>query len=418
MTTHAIPVRLDLDRYATGFGRAMAHLDKAATKELDAANIDPLLRELVRVRASQINGCAYCVDMHTRDARAAGETEQRLHAVAVWLEAPFFTDRERAALAFTESVTRRGQHPRARRGLRRRRRRVRARGGGRAPQPDRRDQRLERAVGRVPVLGARGARIGGVTTFRELHRPGSPLVMPNPWDVGSARVLATLGFAALATTSSGFAATLGKLDGEVGRDAAVAHAAELAGAVPVPVSADLENGFADDPAGVAATVEAAAATPLAGCSIEDRGPEGGYPADLAVERVAAAAKAKGGLVLTARAEAFLYPDADLAEVVARLQRFVEVGADVVYAPGLARPADIATVVREVDVPVNVLLRPGGPTVAELADLGVARISVGGAFAFACLGALEKAARGLLDGELPPWDDVAAGAKLARRAFGS
>ena len=257
-----------------------------------------------------------------------------------------------------------------------------------------------------------------MTTFRELHRPGTPLVMPNPWDVGSARLLATLGFAALATTSSGFAATLGKLDGEVGRDAAVAHGAELAAAVPVPVSADLENGFADDPAGVAATVEAAAATPLAGCSIEDRGPDGGYPADLAVERVAAAAKAKGGLVLTARAEAFLYPDADLAEVVARLQRFVEVGADVVYAPGLARPADIATVVREVDVPVNVLLRPGGPTVAELADLGVARISVGGAFAFACLGALEKAASGLLDGELPPWDDVAAGAKLARRAFGS
>jgi AhpD family alkylhydroperoxidase len=106
MSTHTIPVRLDLDRYATGFGRAMAHLDKSATKELDAANIDPLLRELIRVRASQINGCAYCVDMHTRDARAAGETEQRLHAVAVWAEAPFFTDRERAALAFTESVTR------------------------------------------------------------------------------------------------------------------------------------------------------------------------------------------------------------------------------------------------------------------------------------------------------------------------
>jgi AhpD family alkylhydroperoxidase len=105
MSTYTIPVRLDLDSHATGFGRAMAHLDKAATKELDAANIDPLLRELVRVRASQINGCAYCVDTHTRDARAAGETEQRLHAVAVWKEAPFFTERERAALAFTESVT-------------------------------------------------------------------------------------------------------------------------------------------------------------------------------------------------------------------------------------------------------------------------------------------------------------------------
>ena len=257
-----------------------------------------------------------------------------------------------------------------------------------------------------------------MTTFRELHRPGTPLVMPNPWDVGTARVLATLGFAALATTSSGHAATLGKLDGEVGRDAAVAHGAELAAAVPVPVSADLENGFADDPAGVAVTVEAAAATPLAGCSIEDRGPDGIYAADLAVERVAAAVKAKGRLVLTARAEAFLLPDPDLAEIVDRLQRFAAAGADVVYAPGLARPADIATVVGEVDAPVNVLMRPGGPSVAELADLGVARISVGGAFAFACLGALENAAQGLLDGESPWWDDMTAGAKLARRAFGS
>lgn len=105
MSTYEIPVRLDLDRHATGFGRAMSHLDKAATKELDAAGIDPLLRELIRIRASQINGCAYCVDTHTRDARAEGETEQRLHAVAVWEEAPFFTERERAALAFTESVT-------------------------------------------------------------------------------------------------------------------------------------------------------------------------------------------------------------------------------------------------------------------------------------------------------------------------
>ncbi|MBV9921117.1 MAG: isocitrate lyase/phosphoenolpyruvate mutase family protein [Pseudonocardia sp.] len=242
--------------------------------------------------------------------------------------------------------------------------------------------------------------------------------MPNPWDVGSARVLVALGFAALATTSSGFAATLGKLDGQVTRDAAVEHGAELAAAVPVPVSADLENGFADDPTGVGATVEAAATTPLAGCSIEDRGPDGIYPADLAVERVAAAVKAASGrLVLTARAEAFLLPDPDLVEVVGRLQRFAEAGADVVYAPGLSRAADIATVVAEVGAPVNVLLRPGGPTVAELADLGVARVSVGGAFAFACLGALEKAARGLLDGEYTWWDDMVAGGKLARRAFG-
>ena len=105
MSAHSIPVRLDLDEHATGFGRAMGHLDRASIKELDAAGIDPLLRELVRIRASQLNGCAYCVDMHTRDARAVGETEQRLYAVAVWREAPFFSARERAALAFTESVT-------------------------------------------------------------------------------------------------------------------------------------------------------------------------------------------------------------------------------------------------------------------------------------------------------------------------
>lgn len=256
-----------------------------------------------------------------------------------------------------------------------------------------------------------------MTTFRELHRPGEPLVMPNPWDVGSARVLVSLGFAALATTSGGFAATLGKLDGHLDRAAAIAHAAELAAAVSVPVSADLENGFADDPAGVAATVEAAATTPMAGCSIEDRGADGVYPADLAVERVAAAVEAAAGrLVLTARAEAFLAPDPDLTDVVDRLQRFAATGADVVYAPGLVRPADIATVVAEVDAPVNVLLRPGGPSVAQLADLGVARISIGAAFAFACIGALEKAARGLLDGRTPWWDDAAEGARLARRAF--
>jgi 2-methylisocitrate lyase-like PEP mutase family enzyme len=256
-------------------------------------------------------------------------------------------------------------------------------------------------------------------TFLELHRPGTPLVMPNPWDLGTARVLVALGFAALTTTSSGFAATLGRLDGQVGRDAAVTHGAALAAAVPVPVSADLENGFSDDPAGVVATVEAAAAAPLAGCSIEDRGPGGTYPMELAVERVAAAAKAASGrLVLTARAEAMLYPDPDLADVVTRLQRFAAAGADVVYAPGLSRPEDIARVVAEVDRPVNVLLRPGGPTVAELADLGVSRISVGGAFAFAALGALASVARQLLDGgQLASWDDVGAGARLAREAFG-
>lgn len=262
--------------------------------------------------------------------------------------------------------------------------------------------------------------LGGVTDFLALHRPGSPLVMPNPWDIGTARLLVELGFAALATTSSGFAATLGRLDGQVGRDEAVANAAGLAAAVPVPVSADLENGFADDPEGVAATVEAAAATPLLGCSIEDRGPGGTYPVELAVERVAAAVGAASGrLVLTARAEGFLTPDPDLVDVVIRLQRFAEAGADVVYAPGLTKPADIATVVTEVDRPVNVLLHPAGPTVAQLADLGVARVSVGGALAFAGLGALAAAARELLgEGPYSFWDNTGAGMRLAKRTFGA
>ena len=269
-------------------------------------------------------------------------------------------------------------------------------------------------------MGAEGAggSVSAVEEFRALHRPGTPLLIPNPWDIGSARVLVDTGFAALATTSSGFAATLGLLDGQVGRAAAVAHGGALAAAVPVPVSADLENGFADDPAGVAGTVSAAADTALAGCSIEDRGPDGGYPADLAVERVAAAVEAAAGrIVLTARAEAFLYPDPELAEVIDRLQRFAAAGADVVYAPGLTRAQDIATVVKEVDRPVNVLLRPNGPSVAELADLGVARISVGGALAFAGLNALSSAASALRDGSATFWADTAAGAALARRVLG-
>src|SRR5580704_4226090 len=214
--------------------------------------------------------------------------------------------------------------------------------------------------------------------FLQLHRPGQPLLLPNPWDIGSARVLAALGFEALATTSSGFAATLGLLDGSVTRDQAIGNAAQIVGATPLPVSADLENGYADDPQGVAATVAAAIEAGLAGCSIEDftgRADEPFYEAGLAAERVAAAAEAAHAgprrLVLAA-------------------------GADVVYAPGLTRASDIRDLVSSVDRPVNVLAMPGAPTVAELADLGVARISVGGAFAYAAIGALAEAARELRD----------------------
>jgi 2-methylisocitrate lyase-like PEP mutase family enzyme len=234
--------------------------------------------------------------------------------------------------------------------------------------------------------------------FLSLHHGPAALLMPNAWDRGSAVLLASLGFEAIATTSSGFAATLARLDGSVTRDEALEHSRVIAGATSVPVSADLENCFADEPAGVAETVRLAAETGLAGCSIEDfTGRDGDpiYEPALAAERVAAAAEAAHGrLVLTARAENFLHGRRDLKDTIARLQAYQAAGADVLYAPGLTELADIREVVRAVDRPVNVLTLAGAPTVAELAEAGVGRISVGGAFAFVAFGALANAAREL------------------------
>ena len=239
--------------------------------------------------------------------------------------------------------------------------------------------------------------------FLDLHVPGDPLLLPNPWDAGSARILASLGYRALATTSSGFAATLGRLDGSVSRAEALAHAAAIVRATELPVSADLENCFAEDLSGVAETVAGAAGVGLAGCSIEDASGNDAAPiygAERAAERVRAAVEAAAGrLVITARAENFLYgrDDADgLADTIDRLQRYQDAGAHVLYAPGLKTAEQIRTVVEAVDRPVNVLAMPKVPSVAELADLGVARISVGGAFAYAALGGLVDAARELLD----------------------
>ncbi|CAN5293771.1 isocitrate lyase/phosphoenolpyruvate mutase family protein [soil metagenome] len=225
--------------------------------------------------------------------------------------------------------------------------------------------------------------------------------MPNPWDVGTAKLLAYQGYGALATTSSGHAATLGLSDGAVSRDVALGHAAAIVAAVDVPVSADLENGFAEDPDGVAATVSAAVAVGLAGCSIEDFTGDLDAPifdVGVAVDRVAAAAaaaRAGTGLVLTARAENFIRGNPDLADTISRLQAYQTAGADVLYAPGLTDLEDIRRVVSEVDRPVNVLVRPGLPTVNELAKAGVARISVGGAFSQVALAALSRAGRELL-----------------------
>ena len=234
----------------------------------------------------------------------------------------------------------------------------------------------------------------------------------------------SLGFRALATTSSGHAATLGKLDGAVTRTEALQHAVAMVAAVDVPVSADLELGFADDPAGVAETVRLALETGLAGCSIEDSTGKADtpiYDASLAAERVAAAAEAAHAgpakLVLTARAENYLHGRPELGDTIDRLQRFSAAGADVLYAPGLSSIDDIRVVLSEVDRPVNVIARPGAPTVAELAELGVARISVGGAFAWVALAAVVDASRELLDaGTYGFLDSVAAGRNAARSAF--
>ncbi len=260
--------------------------------------------------------------------------------------------------------------------------------------------------------------------FLELHKPGEPLLMPNAWDLGSTAVLASLGFQALATTSSGHAATLGRLDGGVTRDEALAHAAELAGSTDLPVSADLENGFADDPGEVAETIGLAVDAGLAGCSVEDyAGGEDAriYDLGLARERVAAAVEvAHAGpvkLVLTARAENHIRGRDDLADTIARLVAYQEAGADVLFAPGLTSPEDIRRVVESVDQPVNVLALRGAPSVAELASLGVARISVGGAFAFAALAALSDAAEELRDhGTFGYLERAAVGARAARSAF--
>lgn len=260
--------------------------------------------------------------------------------------------------------------------------------------------------------------------FLALHHGDEPLLIPNPWDIGSAKLLASLGFQALATTSSGFAGTLGRLDGSVTRDEAITHGAALAASVDVPVSADLENAFGHTPDEVAETVRLAAATELAGCSVEDfsgRPDEPIYELSLAADRVAAAvevAHADGrGLVLTARAENHLHRVGDLDDTIARLQAYEAAGADVLYAPGLHALDDISAVVSSVGRPVNVLTWPGGPTVAELAAAGVRRISVGGALSYVAMAAVGEAARELLDeGTLAFLERAKLGRSLAHAAF--
>jgi 2-methylisocitrate lyase-like PEP mutase family enzyme len=234
--------------------------------------------------------------------------------------------------------------------------------------------------------------------FRELHRQGL-FVMPNAWDVGSARLLEHLGFAAIATTSSGFAGTLGRRDQRVRRDELLAHVEAMAAAVTIPVSVDSEQCYPDEAGGVARTVQLIANAGAAGCSIEDYDPARGVlPIDAAAGRVAEAvsAAAPHSLVITARAENHLYGVDHLDDTITRLVAYRDAGADVLYAPGLAAMADIERVVQEVDAPINVLTAPGGPPIPELTRAGVRRVSTGGALAWVAYGALVTAGRELLD----------------------
>ena len=237
--------------------------------------------------------------------------------------------------------------------------------------------------------------------FRALHERENAFIIPNPWDVGSARLLAHLGFEALATTSAGYAFSVGQRDNTISREQMLRHASEIVSATDLPVSADLENGFGDSPETVAETIRLAGATGLVSCSIEDstqRREQPIYEFDLSVERVRAAAEAARALpfpfTLTARAENYLIGRRDLADTIKRLQAYQEAGANVLFAPGLTSKEDIIAVVNSVDRPVNVIMGLQGVqlSLAELSEMGVKRISVGSALARAAYGAFLRAAQ--------------------------
>jgi 2-methylisocitrate lyase-like PEP mutase family enzyme len=236
--------------------------------------------------------------------------------------------------------------------------------------------------------------------FAELHKRSGTFIIPNPWDIGSARLLQHLGFEALATSSSGYAFSVGKADHNVGRENMLEHAAAIAAATDLPVSIDLENGFGDAPATVAETIRLAGATGAAGGSVEDsteRKDDPIYDRGLAADRIRAAAEAAHSLpfpfMLTARAENYLVGKPDLKDTIERLQMYQEAGADVLYAPGLRTIEDIATLVRSVDRPVNVIMSLKGVNLsaADLSKVGVRRISVGSGLARCALGAFLRAA---------------------------
>ncbi len=241
--------------------------------------------------------------------------------------------------------------------------------------------------------------------FRALHERESAFIIPNPWDIGTARLLAHLGFEALATTSAGYAFSVGQRDNTVGRQMMIEHVAAIASATDLPVSADLENGFGDTPEDAATTIKLAADAGAVGGSIEDatdRPEDPIYEIQHAVERIKAASEAARNLsfafTLTGRAENYLNGRPDLKDTISRLQAYQEAGADVLYAPGLTSREDIATVVSSVDRPVNILTGLQGVQInlTELSAIGVKRVSVGSALARAALGAFLRASTEMRD----------------------
>jgi 2-methylisocitrate lyase-like PEP mutase family enzyme len=260
--------------------------------------------------------------------------------------------------------------------------------------------------------------------FAELHAADELFVIPNPWDVGSARLLEAMGFSALATTSSGLANSIGRHDQQVTRDELVAHVASLVVATTIPVHVDSEACYPGDPGGITETVRLLAEAGAAGCSIEDFDPTAGtsvLPLEVAAERVAEAAAAAHApatpMVLTARAEKHLYGAGDLDDTIARLVAYRDAGADVVYAPGLSDIDEIARVVDEVGVPVNVLALPSAPPLGTLAAAGVRRVSTGGLLTQVAYGAMVRAAQELADGDTATYARGLLDGKLRGRAFG-
>ena len=260
-----------------------------------------------------------------------------------------------------------------------------------------------------------------VIRFKELHERGRPFIIPNPYDRGTARLLAGLGFEALASTSAGYAYTQGTVDHKINADDMLAHLADIASATDLPLNADLGNGFGDAPAIVADTIQRGIEAGLAGGSIEDMTADRTlYPVEQAVERISAAAEAAHGgdipFVLTARAENYLVGDPSLSNVIERLQAYQEAGADVLYAPGLSDLDEITELCRSVDRPVNVLVGlPGhGLTIEDFAAAGATRLSTGSALAVAAFGAFLKAAKEMRDeGTFSFADDVSAYGDLGK-----